>query len=66
MLKVILEGSACLLLDLCRLTGKMSQIRLLEVAGHRSWTSLGPLGVGSSLSQAAVYLVNWSNLLCRG
>ena len=43
----------------------MSQTKLLEVAGWRSWPSLGLLGVGSWLSQAVLHLVNWPNLLCR-
>lgn len=37
----------------------MSQTKLLEVAGQRSWPSLGLLGVGSWLSQAVLHSVNW-------
>lgn len=45
--------------------GKASQIQLLPgVARYTSWTSLGPLGVGTPSSQAALYLVNLPNLLC--
>ena len=40
----------------------MSQTKLLEVAGQRSWPSLGLLGVGSWLSQAVLHSVNWPNL----